>query len=92
MSHWLREVDTTTGNDDGLLCGLEGGDSRMQFAFIGAGAAEGSDAFLEEGDGIVKGFGLRVLTQRQGHGSAFGRVGQHGHGAVQRRGSIVRAG
>ena len=39
---------------------------------------------LEEAFGIVVGLGLHVLAQRQRHRPAFGRVGQHLHGAVER--------
>jgi len=48
----------------------------------GRGAA--SSALGEEDLGIIERLCLNVLTQRKRHWPAFGRVGQHGHGALQR--------
>ena len=58
--------------------------SIIEFRLVGARAPEGPDALGEEGLRIVEGLGLRILAEGEGDGAAFGRIGQHRHGAVER--------
>ena len=43
----------------------------------------------EEAFGIVIGFRLHVLAERQSHRSAFGGIGQHRHGAIEGRNQLL---
>ena len=47
------------------------------------------DPLVEEALGIVVGLGLHVLAERQRHRPAFGRIGQHLHGAAERRDDLL---
>ena len=55
-----------------------------EFGLVGADAARRQIVLREEAFRIIVGLGLRVLAQRQRHRAAFGGVGEHGHGALQR--------
>ena len=53
-------------------------------AGIAAWAGDGPHPLVKERVGIIKGFRLRVLGQRQRHGAGVGGRGQHAHGVGQR--------
>ena len=53
-----------------------------EFGLVGADAARRPDLLGKEAFGIIVGLGLHVLAERQRHRAAFGRIGQHLHGAV----------
>ncbi len=67
-------------------------DRIRQLVGIRARAARRPDALLEEALRIVEGFGLHVLAERQRHRAAIERIGQHLHGALQRRDDLLGPG
>ena len=77
------------GDDDRLLRGLERGDRRVELGGVGLRAARRPDTLGEKAFRIVEGLGLHVLAERQRHRAAFGRIGQHLHGAVERRDDLL---
>jgi hypothetical protein len=65
------------------FCDLDQRDGVGQLVGVRARAARGPDPLFKEALGIVEGFGLHVLAKRQRHRTAFERIGQHLHGALQ---------
>ena len=56
---------------------------------VGREASEPVHAGFEEREGIIVGFGLRVLAEGEGHRTAFGRVGQHRHCPAEGRDELL---
>ena len=80
------------GNDDRLCRCFEHRDRMGQFVRIGMQAARGPDFFVKEAFGIIIGFRLHILAERQRDRAAIGGIGQHLHGAAQRRDDLFGAG
>ena len=74
---------------NGLAAPLSNADRVRQFVDIRTNAALRPDLLGKEALRIIVGLGLRVLAQGQRHGAAFGRIGQHIHGALQRRHDLL---
>ena len=70
-------------HDERVLCGLDRGDGFGQLAGIGFGTADVPDFGGEKLDGVIIGFGLRVLTKGQTDRPAIGRIGHHPQRAGQ---------
>ena len=73
----------------GFFAALSAATAASSSARVGLRAARHPDALGEEALGIIEGLGLHVLAERQRHRAAFGRVGQHLHGALQRRDDLL---
>ena len=78
----LRIQHAAAGDDERLPArAFSAATAAASSSSSGRGAALGPDPLREEALGIVEGLGLHVLAERQRHRAAFGRIGQHGHGA-----------
>ena len=74
----------------GFFASFSASAARFSSARSGRGRRCVQTRSLEEAFGIVVGLGLHVLAERQRHRPAFGRIGQHLHGAVERRDDLLR--
>ena len=63
-----------------------------QFDMVGQPAPDAAQPLGEEMLGIVERLRLYVLAERERDGAAFGRIGQHRHGALQRRHDLLGPG
>ena len=86
----LRKEHAAAGDDHRLLapCAAPRPRPRVR-ARPGATRRGGHRRSVEEAFGIVIGLGLHVLAEGQRHRPAFGRIGQHRHGAVERRDQLL---
>ena len=87
----LRIEHAAAGDDDRPLSGLEGGDRRGELVFVGTYAARRPDLFGEQDFRPIERLGLNVLAHGERHRAAFGRIGEHVHGALQRGDQLLRA-
>ena len=91
-SHRLAVEHAAAGNDERLLCRAQRLDRGGKLALVGTDAARQPQALGEEALGIVESLGLDVLAEGERHRPAIGRIGQHRHGALQRRDELLGPG
>ena len=87
----LAVVDAAAGDDQRLLAGADPLGRALDGGRISAVARDLPDALLEQEVGIIVGFGLRVLRQRQRDRARIRRRGQHAHGFRQRGDQLLGA-
>ncbi len=73
----FRIKDPATCYDQWLPGAAQQAGGLGEFRRIRGGAAEPAQPLGEEVFGVVVGFGLHVLAERECHGTALGWVGQH---------------
>src|SRR6056300_636738 len=86
----LRVMHTTACDDDRALCRRYRSDGTIQFPLIWTDPALVPNVFFEKTDWIVIGFGLNILAERQGNGTAIGRIGEGPKRARQCRQQMLR--
>ncbi len=79
-------------HDDGFRGTAQDRGRGREFVGIRGRAADPAQPLDEEALGVIVGLGLHVLAERQGHGPAIGRIGQHGQGPLQRRHELFGSG